>query len=740
MKGRRDSKEGVFFQTQLGIYSACLLLANLLSGVAGLIGFLWVKRDGIVTGRGCTTQGSLIQIGDVAGAFFTAVIATHTFQTLVMHMRYPTWVILLTIAFGWGSAVATATVITIITTHMHGPFFNSVGMWCAISSGYTIEQFAAYYLPIVLSALVTATLYALIYLCLRGTLVIGNGIKLNISPENAQGWAGRLNGREEYRHFLGAIVKSLLWLPFTFIILFLPITIAGLMRISGINNSDALLAFAGICASLTGLANVLVLYNTLRILRPAISPGIETKSSESFFTAEERKASPIEAPNPSRIGAPMPLMHGQAFPRPPGSRLDSPLSSTRFAYDIPTAPKSGRASTHVDDQASKHASTPQIMHPWIRHQHSSSIESTSYLMRAPTPRSQGHSRDSSTATFSEIPSSIGKPIVSNANLTGYFDGDLSSFPRHPRTTSPALAFPISRPITPVTAGLPPAPRPVGGDHRSRVFSRTTSPAPGLFISRATTPGPAAALSLPSSLRPERRKQSLLNVVVNPPHQPISISPSDSNRVEHDLVEENPTTREPEQRSPTKSHSGHHTPSTPLTMFSEHEDYEIHQVDSRDRLRPAVSAVAHMPSAVYRFPAKGALASAESLPESVSIYSVATESLSSSVREDSLHAEMRARRDTPNEGVLSSIAWASLVPHAAVRSRFPSEATLRSPVDADEEFTPSNRRVSDIPMILQPGTPGSSGANMYFGFHALGPSARSQLLSARDETVQKPSLL
>ncbi|EJD06731.1 uncharacterized protein FOMMEDRAFT_66167, partial [Fomitiporia mediterranea MF3/22] len=213
----------------------------------------------------------LIQIGDFAGAYFTAVIAMHTFSSLVLHKRYSAWWVVFGVALGWGSAVALGTALSTISTSKHGPFFNQVGMWCAISSGYTVEQFVAYYLPIVISAFVTSALYAIIYLCLRGTLVIGDGIKLNLSPENVQGWVARLNGREEYRHFLGAIIRSLLWFPFAFVVLFLPITIAGLMRISGIGNSDGLLALAGVAASLNGLANVLILVNTIRVLRPAIN-------------------------------------------------------------------------------------------------------------------------------------------------------------------------------------------------------------------------------------------------------------------------------------------------------------------------------------------------------------------------------------------------------------------------------------------------------------------------------------
>ena len=53
-KGRKDSREVLFFRTQLGSYIACLLLANFLEGVAGLIGFSWNGKGKIESGESVT--------------------------------------------------------------------------------------------------------------------------------------------------------------------------------------------------------------------------------------------------------------------------------------------------------------------------------------------------------------------------------------------------------------------------------------------------------------------------------------------------------------------------------------------------------------------------------------------------------------------------------------------------------------------------------------------------------------
>jgi hypothetical protein len=46
-----QSREYVFFSTQLGNYAACLLAGNTMSCVAGLIGMKWLVNGGITEGK-----------------------------------------------------------------------------------------------------------------------------------------------------------------------------------------------------------------------------------------------------------------------------------------------------------------------------------------------------------------------------------------------------------------------------------------------------------------------------------------------------------------------------------------------------------------------------------------------------------------------------------------------------------------------------------------------------------------
>ncbi|KAL5504065.1 hypothetical protein ACEPAH_8138 [Sanghuangporus vaninii] len=714
-KGRKDSKEALFFRTQLGALVTCLLLSNLMSGISGFFEFLWASKGGITSGSLCTAQGTLLQIGDFASAYFTSSIAIHTFLSLVLHKRSSTWMVALAIVLGWGTAVALGTALTNISSSKHGPFFSNVGLWCAISSGYTIEQFVVYYLPLILSAFVACSLFALIYLCLRGTLVIGGGIKLNLSPENVHGWAGRLNGREEYRHFLGAIIRSLLWFPLAYFVLFLPITIAGLMRISGMTNSNALLGLAGVTASLNGLANVLILCNTIRVLRLAVHQATPSLASESFFVPEERLKSPIEAPKPmtfdqtsTTMSTPRSLQHGRAFP-PPTPRVGTPMSSSLSVYGLPTSPRSGirpLPSRQSEDQRSEHTPTPEMKEMWLRHQRStSSVDSTATLLRATSSRIV-HSRNGSTSTSSEnIHAILGKPILPCSEITKRVDFEVVNPHSRSETSSPAPVITVTRPTTPASAGLPPPPRPPRG---------------------------------------ETIRESLLNVNMKlaemiPPVPPVPPLPSDRSpdSVYTQLDSLSESKRESQDRRPQ-------TPKTPMTsrsyqnstrtsMAFDHEDFEIQRVESRERLRPAISAVARTPpppsvNATQSFPSQNeaAMASVASLPESVGNMSLHT-----GESEDTMHAEIRSRSESLEsaEGALSSIAWASLVAHAAIQDRLTGETALRSPVrsetwdddryENEELETPHRpRRLSDVPMVLRAGTPESTGANMYIGFNAL----------------------
>ncbi|KLO13065.1 hypothetical protein SCHPADRAFT_828558, partial [Schizopora paradoxa] len=211
---------------------------------------------------------TLIQIGNFGSAYFTTATAIHTFNALVLKNHPKIWMSVIIILVGIGASVAVGLAVPLVMQPIHGPFYGDIGLFCAVSAGYTVAQFISTFLPIIVAAFTSSLLYAIIYLCMRGTLEFKQGIRINMSEEVAM---NRLFGREEYRRFVGTVVKSMLWYPFSYTILLLPLTIVGLMTISGINFPGGLLAFGIIFASLQGTANVLILNRTLSVLRPAFS-------------------------------------------------------------------------------------------------------------------------------------------------------------------------------------------------------------------------------------------------------------------------------------------------------------------------------------------------------------------------------------------------------------------------------------------------------------------------------------
>ena len=440
-----------------------------------------------------------------------------------------------------------------------------------------------------------------------------------------------------------------------------------------------------------------------------VDPGC---ASESFFVPEERKPSPMEAPKPmpfdqksSTASTPKSMQHGRSFP-PPTPRVGTPLSTTSSAYGLPASPRSGIRPLPVrrsEDQRQEHAPTPEMREMWLRHQRStSSVDSTTTLLRATSSR-MVHSRNASSSTISEnIHAVLGKPILPNSELNKRVDFEIGGLSTRSGTSTPAPVITVTRPTTPSSAGLPPPPRPPRGESIRESLLNVN-----MKLAEMSPPAPPIP-SLPSDRSPDSVYTQL-----------DSMTDSESVSTAH---------RPYTPKTPMTSRS--HAHSTRTSLSFDHEDFEIQRVDSRDRLRPAISAVARTPpppsppsantTQAYLSQNQAAMASVISLPESVGNMSMDT-----GESEDTMHAEIRSRAESMEsaEGALSSIAWASLVAHAAVQDRLTGEAALKSPEfsdtwdddrsESEHLATPRRpRRLSDVPMVLRAGTPETAGTSMY----------------------------
>ncbi|KAI0249166.1 hypothetical protein BJV78DRAFT_1229805 [Lactifluus subvellereus] len=262
------TREAFFFRSQLGQFAGCLLLSNWIKCVSGLISIQWIIGGGVTAGTSCVAQGVLGQIGQFGTSFFIVIMGTHTFRTLVLRNRQPQWVGIVVTIIGWAAALAIGAGPLAVSADSDNPVYSITGIACGFSKSYGIAHMLLFFLPLFLASLLSAIVYSLIFLILRGTLTINGGLRIQLDPER------RLRPRsgtfEEYQRFIYSVARTMLWLPISFVVTLFPSSIVQLMVISGIGVSPEAMAFSDSLEYLEGVLNVLILFNVLRALGPAM--------------------------------------------------------------------------------------------------------------------------------------------------------------------------------------------------------------------------------------------------------------------------------------------------------------------------------------------------------------------------------------------------------------------------------------------------------------------------------------
>jgi len=269
-----DSKEYALFRTQIGYYVTCLLLANMFNSISGLLGLRTLAEGGTFQDGYCSAQGFLMQFGNVSLAYFTAAISLHTFNSLVLRNRQSVAVYSVAILFGWIVA-GILSALPFMLPMPNGTIYGVSGLSCGLRQEYPKTQFLLHLLPIFFTATVSVILFALTFLVLRGTLVIRGGVKLHFSP--GERWNVRL---ASYHKYVGGIAKSMIWYPIAYIAFLIPYSVTRLFALSGYAVPFQAMVFAFTCWFMLGVVNVLLLYNTLRVLSPAFD-GYSSKDPES---------------------------------------------------------------------------------------------------------------------------------------------------------------------------------------------------------------------------------------------------------------------------------------------------------------------------------------------------------------------------------------------------------------------------------------------------------------------------
>ncbi|KAI0852845.1 G protein-coupled glucose receptor regulating Gpa2-domain-containing protein [Daldinia vernicosa] len=151
-----------------------LILADFLQSLGFLISFHWVAERQIIGPNGaCFAQGWLIQLGDVASAFFVLAIAVHTtYQVIIARtLSYNTFIYCVLAV--WGLAI----LLTSLAPLIGGRYvFQRAGVWCWISTDNEGLRLSLHYIWIFIvefgSILVYATGFYYLFRAKRSDKII----------------------------------------------------------------------------------------------------------------------------------------------------------------------------------------------------------------------------------------------------------------------------------------------------------------------------------------------------------------------------------------------------------------------------------------------------------------------------------------------------------------------------------------------------------------------------------------
>ncbi|OTA99689.1 hypothetical protein M426DRAFT_324942 [Hypoxylon sp. CI-4A] len=158
-----------------------LILADFIQSLGFLISFHWVAKREIIGPYGtCFAQGWLIQLGDVASAFFVLAIAIHTTYQVLLSRSLSYKGFIYCVLGVWGLAV----VLTSLAPIVGGRYvFQRAGVWCWISVDQEGLRLSLHYIWIFIvefgSIIVYATGFYYLFRAKRsdGVLIPGRSVE-----------------------------------------------------------------------------------------------------------------------------------------------------------------------------------------------------------------------------------------------------------------------------------------------------------------------------------------------------------------------------------------------------------------------------------------------------------------------------------------------------------------------------------------------------------------------------------
>ncbi|KAI0279291.1 hypothetical protein BGY98DRAFT_915941, partial [Russula aff. rugulosa BPL654] len=231
----------------------------------------------------------------------------HTFNALVLRNWPPHWLGTVIISTGWASAVILGVAPVSVTSNVNGPFYSIGSLTCDISKSYGVAHMLLYFLPLFIALFLSAIVYSLIFLMLRGTIAFNAGLEFQFNPERR---SRTLNETaEECQRFIFSVARRMLCnltCYLAFILALLPYSVIQLMEISGITVSPGAMALVCILERLDGVINVLILFSVIRTL----SPSMKSSDSEKGHSGKAFISRPLD--DSESLSTFLPRIQGQA--------------------------------------------------------------------------------------------------------------------------------------------------------------------------------------------------------------------------------------------------------------------------------------------------------------------------------------------------------------------------------------------------------------------------------------------
>jgi len=252
---RKSETRSYFFRTNVAVYFWFLLLSDIIQSIGSIMNAKWVGMSAVQSGNYCTAQGVIKHIADISCGGWSLVIAVHTFAVMFYQVHSPRWVMWLTVVCINGYMVFMCFLGPLVyKTGSYGKpnFYGISGYWCWISDEYNIGQITMDYLAMFVSAFFSLVLYFLVFLRMRGNIVVvGRYVSWRWNKDSE--WGSR---HVDDRALV--VAKQMLLYPVGYSFVIIPIAAARFSEWTGHTVPFAVTIFCDCVFLLSGLINVVL--------------------------------------------------------------------------------------------------------------------------------------------------------------------------------------------------------------------------------------------------------------------------------------------------------------------------------------------------------------------------------------------------------------------------------------------------------------------------------------------------